>query len=317
LIFTKYIKAEWESEDSEGGGCIEPICPRGEHASNCVCQSNTWSCLEYNESKLSCEKCKESDMIELKIDDRQGDHCVAVMTWWLALIILCPILCCIFSCCFCFRTSFRGWCSKCKGCQKGYETCCTSIEGCFKVCVCYTEKKSTPCCCYLYCFEGKIAFKPFQPKQVISGVPPNVQIELQENQSMPQYNPQINAPPAINQQNNLNGIPQPIQNNNQLGGPQNVVYGKAIPMQAKMSSNLPLDTIDKPISGFEPQYQLNQNIGNQQNYAVQYYQPPAINPNSSNQHNGPVINSNQIVLDDMEPNYNYPEQNQNNPVLPS
>ena len=121
------------------------------------------------------------------------------------------------------------------------------------------------------------------------------------------------------------GVPQPIQNNNQLGEPQNVVYGNAIPMQSKMSSNLPLHTIDKPISGFEPQYQLNQNLGNQQNYAkpqleqnyaVQYYQPPIQNPNSSNQNNGPVNNSNHIVLDDIEPNYNYPVQNQNDPVLP-
>jgi len=83
-------------------------------------------------------------------------------------------------------------------------------------------------------------------------------------------------------------------------------------MTSKMSNNLPFFTVDKSSSSFEPQHTLNQNTGNQENYAVESYQPPILNPNNSNQQNAPNIYSNQIVLVDNE--LNYPVQN--NPVMP-
>jgi len=62
-----------------------------------------------------------------------------------------------------------------------------------------------------------------------------VQIELQQNQPMPQTHFQVNDPPVLLSQQNQN-----LQQNNAYDDfPQNVDYGNAIPMQAKPSNILP------------------------------------------------------------------------------
>lgn len=322
LIFTKYIKAE---EDY----CETPVCPRGKHVIKCACRSNTWSCEIYSDSLQSCQRCdlRQKTTEQVK-DDHQGDYCVEVDYWWIHVIIYGGTMFVFFTICFGCRKNFSSCFNKCKSCQNGYEKCCTKIEWCFKCMVCYSDEKNTPLCWYRYCFNHDMAFKPFRPKENIHQAP-NVQVELQQNQFMPQNQAQINAPRVPlsqqnqnllqnnpdSQQNNLNGVFTPIPNDNQPNGPQNFVIGNAIPMTSKMSNNLPFDTINKPISGFEPQYTPNQNTGHHETYAVEYYKGPISKIFNTRQYNAPNIYSNQKVLDGNNPNYNDPVQN--NPVMPS
>ena len=70
--------------------CYANNCPRGEHYNGCKCKSNkNYGCGDYDEVSKSCNRCRDKDYYDLKIDNVQGNYCE--QSSLLTFIIVFPI----------------------------------------------------------------------------------------------------------------------------------------------------------------------------------------------------------------------------------